>query len=181
MSDDPRGLEHSRFEYINPNLPIEKPRVLKDLRFEYLIPEFARPDFKLPSEENPVMEHEWAMIRTLFAVPRLIDVEKVNADTKGNKQMDEELFQRVEVDIETFAREAMKRQVAVIDAEAQLKDARQQRAEAEKMLESARLRWVDAEDTLEKARGLLEHHLGSVRGLNVTVPAQPGLKPWWAR
>ena len=59
--------------------------------------------------------------------------------------MDEELFKRVEVDIETFTREAMKRQVAVIDAE----------------------------DTLEKARGWLEHHLDSVRGLKVTVPAPP--------
>ena len=36
------------------------------------------------------MEHEWAMIRTLFAGRRLIDPEKVNADTKGNKPMDEE-------------------------------------------------------------------------------------------
>ena len=151
----------------------ENPRVLKDLRFEYLIPEFARPDFKLPSEENPVMEHEWAMIRTLFAVPRLIDVEKVNADTKGNKPMDEELFKRVEVDIEKFTRAVLELQVAVIDAEAQLKDSKQQWAEAEKALEVARLRWVDAEDTLEKVRGLLEHHLGSVRGLKVTVPAPP--------
>lgn len=96
-------------------------------------------------------------------------------EKKGNKPMDEELFKRVEVDIEKFTREAMKRQVAVIDAEAQLKDSKQQWAEAEKALEVARLRWVDAEDTLEKARGWLEHHLDSVRGLNVTVPAPPDL------
>ena len=149
----------------------DDPLVLKDLSFEYLPPEFARPDFKLPSEEDK--EREWAIIGTIFQGYKFIDPEKVKAHMKGNEPMDEELFKRVEVDIEKFTREAMKRHVAVIDAEAQLKDSKQQWAEAEKALEVARLRWVDAEDTLEKARGLLEHHLGSVRELKVTVPAPP--------
>lgn len=87
--------------------------------------------------------------------------------------MDEELFPRVEVEIEKFTRAAMELQVAVINAEAQLKDARQQRADADKALEIARLRWVDAEDTLEKAQGRLRHHLESVRGMKVTMPAPP--------
>ena len=171
MSDKPRKIKHLRFEYIDPDLPIKNPRVLKDLHFEYQIPEFARPDFKLPSEEDK--EREWAMIRMLFSGSRLIDPEKVKAHTKGNKPMDEELFKRVEVNIEKFTRAAMELQVAVIDAEAQLKDARQKRADADKMLEIARLRWVEAEDTLEKARGRLNHHLDSVRGLNVSMPAPP--------
>lgn len=70
MSDDPRGLER--------------------LRFEYLIPEFARPDFKLPSE--------WDIIGTIFQGYKLIDPEKVKAHMKGNKPMDEEVFPRVEFD-----------------------------------------------------------------------------------
>ena len=177
MSDDPRGLEHLRFEYINPNLPIENPRVLKDLRFEYLTPEFARPDFKLPSEENPVMEHEWAMIRTLFAVPRLIDVEKVNADTKGNKTMDEELFTEetvkrltepegaatrnseyyeiLVVDIENYTMQALKLQRAVILAEDALEDACQKRQEAA--------------TAVDDARAKLREHLDAVRETHVTL------------
>ena len=119
--------------------------------------------------------HCWAL------TPEETQILQEMLEKKGNKPMDEELFKRVEVSIEKFTRAAMDLQVVVIDAEAQLKDAKQQWAEAEKALEVARLRWVEAEDTLEKARGGLEHHLNSVRGLKVTVPAQPGLKPWWAR
>ena len=111
--------------------------------------------------------HCWAL------TPEETQVLQEMLEKKGNETMDEELFKRVEVDIEKFTREVMKWQVAVIDAEAQLKDSKQQWAEAEKAMEVARLRWVDAEDTLEKARGLLEHHLGSVRGLKVTMPAPP--------
>ena len=135
----------------------DEPRKTEPLSFEYLTPEFARPDFKLPSEEDK--EREWAIIGTIFQGYKLIDPEKVKAHMKGNKPMDEELFKRVEVDIEKFTCAAMKLQADVIVAEAQLKDAKQQ--------------WVEAEDALEKARGRLNHHLDSVRGLKVTMPAPP--------
>ena len=105
-------------------------------------------------------EREWAMIRTLFAGSRLINADNIEADTKGNEPMDEELFPRVEVDIEVFTRAAMDMKVAVINAEAQMKDAKQQ--------------WIDAETTLVAARGKLRRHLEWVRGLNVTVPLPLG-------
>ena len=91
--------------------------------------------------------------------------------------MDEELFSKVEVDIDEFTREAMKLQVAVIDAEARLKDAQRRWDDVEKTVWTVKQRLTDAEKALEKARGGLEHHLNSVRGLNVTVPAPPG----WGR
>ena len=111
--------------------------------------------------------HCWAL------TPEETQVLQEMLEKKGNETMDEELFKRVEVDIEKFTCAAMKLQVDVIDAETQLNDAKQQWAEAEKALEVARLRWVDAEDTLEKARGRLNHHLDSVRGMKVAMPAPP--------
>lgn len=144
----------------------DDPRVLKPLSFEYLVPEFARPDFKLPEEpiekgnekvnvDTKGVGQDPSTARGEWMSPLLREL----LEKKGNKTMDEELFQRVEVDIEKFTRAAMELQVAVIDAEAQL--------------EIARLRLVDVEDTLEKARGQLRHHLDSVRGMKVAMPAHP--------
>ena len=119
-------------------------------------------------------EREWAVIRTLFAGRRLINADNIKADTKGNKPMDEEVFPRVEVDIEVFTRAAMDMKVAVINAEAQMKDAKQQWIDAEKALRFARNQRIDAETTLVAARGKLRRHLEWVRGLNVTVPLPLG-------
>lgn len=88
-----------------------------------------------------------------------VSVEINDDKQKGNKPMDEKLFQRVEVDIEKFTSAAMELQAAVIYAEDQLKDAKQQ--------------WADAEKSLEAVRGQLRHHLESVRGLKVTMPLVP--------
>ena len=96
------------------------------------------------------------------------------SDKKEDKPMDKEPYQRVEVDIEKFTRAAMELQVAVIDAEAQMKDAKQQWIDAEKALQFARNQRIDAETTLVAARGKLQRHLEWVRGLNVTVPLPPG-------
>ena len=74
--------------------------------------------------------------------------------------MDKEILPRVEVDIEVFTRAAMDLKEAIINAEAQMKDAKQQ--------------WIDAETTLVAARDQLRRHLEWVRGLNVTVPLPPG-------
>ena len=87
--------------------------------------------------------------------------------------MDEELFPRVEVSIEKFTREAMELQVAVIDAEASLKDALRRWADVEKTVWPAKRRLSDAERAVEEARGRLNRHLDSVRGLNATMPAPP--------
>ena len=174
MSDDPWGLERLRFEYINPDLLMKNPRVLKDSRFEYLIPELARADFKLPGEEEPKKEFGWAELKALLAGSRLSNAKNDEADTKGNEPMDEELFKRVEVSIEEFTRAAMEMQVAVIDAEARLKDAQQRWIDIEKTVFPVKQRLTDAEKTAKEARGRLNRHLDSVRGLNVTVPAPPG-------
>ena len=125
------------------------------LRFEYLIPEFARPDFRLPGEEDPKKEGdkelEWAVIGTLFAGSRLINADNNKADTKGNKPMDEELFteetikrltepegaaprnseyyKSMVVDIETYTEHALKLQLAIVEAESQLENARQKHLE----------------------------------------------------
>lgn len=115
--------------------------------------------------------HCWAL------TPEETQVLQEMLEKKGNKPMDEELFSKVEVDIDEFTREAMKLQVAVIDAEARLKDAQRRWDDVEKTVWTVKQRLTDAEKALEKARGGLEHHLNSVRGLNVTVPAPPG----WGR
>ena len=95
---------------------IEDPEARKDLRFEYLIPEFARPDFKLPSEEDK--EREWAIIGTIFQGSKLIDPEKVKAHMKGNKPMDEELFTK-----EIFKRlTEPEEEAALDDARAKLRE-----------------------------------------------------------
>ena len=112
--------------------------------------------------------HCWAL------TPEETQVLQEMLEKKGNKPMDEELFSKVEVDIDEFTREAMKLQVAVIDAEARLKDAQRRWDDVEKTVWPVKQRLTDAEKALEKARGGLEHHLNSVRGLNVTVPAPPG-------
>ena len=191
MSDKPRKIKHSRFEYIEPNILIEKPRVLKHLRFEYLIPEFAHPDFKLPSEENPVMEHEWTTIGTLFAGRRLIDPEKVKADTKGNETMDEELFteetikrltepegaaprnsehyETLVVDIETYTKHALKLQLAIIEADSKLAKATRKHQKASARVREASKQWDEAEAALDDAMDEFKKHLDIIRDTHVTL------------
>lgn len=95
------------------------------------------------------------------------------SEKKGNKPMDEELFSRVEVEIEKFTRAAMELQVAVIDAEARLKDAQRRWDDVENTVWPAKQRLHDAEKALEKKRGMLNKHLNWVRGMKVTLPAPP--------
>lgn len=95
-----------------------------------------------------------------------VSVEINDDKQKGNKPMDEKLFQRVEVDIEKFTRAAMELQAAVIYAEDQLKDVKQRASRVFR-------EWADAEKSLEAVRGQLRHHLDSVRGLKVTMPLVP--------
>ena len=169
MSDDLRGLE--------------------DLHFEYLIPEFARPDFKLPSEEDKV--RAWVMIGKLFAGGRLIDAKKVNADTKGNETMDEELFteetinrltipegasprnaeyyESLVVDIETYTNHALKLQMAIIEAETQLESARQKHREVESHLNDLAKQRREAAIAVKNARAKLQEHLDIIRKTHVTL------------
>ena len=112
--------------------------------------------------------HCWAL------TPEETQVLQEMLEKKGNETMDEELFKRVEVSIEEFTRAAMEMQVAVIDAEARLKDAQQRWIDIEKTAFPVKQRLTDAEKTAKEARGRLNRHLDSVRGLNVTVPAPPG-------
>ena len=169
MSDDPRGLEH--------------------LRFEYIIPEFARPDFKLPSEEDK--EREWAIIGTIFQGYKLIDPEKVKAHMKGNEPMDEELFteeaakrltepegaaprnseyyETLVVDIETYTNHALKLQTAVIEAESKLAKAKRRHRKADLRLAKASQQWSEADRALDDARAMLEKHLNLIRKTHVTL------------
>ena len=112
--------------------------------------------------------HCWAL------TPEETQVLQEMLEKKGNETMDEELFKRVEVRIEEFTRAAMEMQAAVIDAEARLKDAQQRWIDIEKTAFPVKQRLTDAEKTAKEARGRLNRHLDSVRGLNVTVPAPPG-------
>ena len=190
MSDESRGLEGFHFECINPNLPIENPRVLKDLRFEY-----STPIFELPSEENPVMEHEWAMIRTLFVGPQLIDDEKVNADTKGNKPVDEELFteetikrltepegaaprnsehyETLVLDIETYTKHALKLQLAIIEADSKLAKATRKHQKASARVREASKEWDEAEAALDDAMDEFKKRLDIIRDTHVTLRKGP--------
>lgn len=110
-------------------------------------------------------------------VERHIDDEKVKADKKGNKPMDEEFFteetvnrltipegasprnseyyESLVVDIETYTEHALKLQMAVFEAESQLEDACQKQREAE--------------TAVDDARAKLREHLNIIRGTHVTL------------
>ena len=137
------------------------------------------------------MEHEWAMIRTLFAGRRLIDPEKVKADTKGNKPMDEEFFteeaikrltepegaaprnseyyESLVVDIETYTNHALKLQMVIVEAEAALDDARRKHREVESHLNDLAMHRREAAIAVKNAKAKLQEHLDSVRKTHVTL------------
>ena len=157
----------------------EDPRVLKDLRFEYLTPEFARPDFKLPSEEDK--ECEWAIIGTIFQGSKLIDPEKVKAHMKGNEPMDEVIFDEETIkrltepegaatrDIETYTKHALKLQLAIAAAESQLENAKKKHRKAAERLKDASQQWAEADKALDEARAKLDNHLDAVREKYATL------------
>ena len=130
MSEDPRGLEH--------------------LRFEYLIPEFARPDFKLPGEA-PVKKGNEPMDEELFTE------ETINrlTEPEGAAPRNAEYYEALVVDIFTYTEHALKLQLAVVVAESYLEHAKQKRREAA--------------TALDDARAKLENHLNTVRGTHVTL------------
>ena len=191
MSDDPWGLERLRFEYINPGLLMKNPRVLKDSRFEYLIPELARADFKLPGEEEPKKEFGWAELKALLAGSRLSNAKNDEADTKGNEPMDEELFteeavnrltepegasprnseyyETLVVDIETYTKHALELQMAIVEAETNLENAKRRHRKADSRLVKASRQWSEADRALDDARAKLKEHLELVRKTHVTL------------
>ena len=143
MSDKPRKIKHSRFEYINPNILIEKPRVLKHLRFEYLIPEFARHDFKIPSEEDPI--------------------------EKGNEPMGSEHYETLVLDIETYTKHALKLQMAIIEADSKLAKATRKHQKASARVREASKEWDEAEAALDDAMDEFKKHLDIIRNTHVTL------------
>ena len=140
-------------------------------------------------------EREWAVIRTLFAGSRLINADNIKADTKGNEPMDEELFteetikrltepegaaprnseydKTLVVDIETYTKHALGLQLAIVEAETNLANAKQKHREAEARVQDASLQWLKAATTLHAARVKLEKHLNIIRKSHVTLRGGP--------
>ena len=165
MSDKPRKIKHSRFEYIDPNILIEKPRVLKHLRFEYLIPEFVRPDFKIPSEEDPIEKGNEPMDEELFTEETI----KRLTEPEGAAPRNSEYYETLVVDIETYTNHALKLQMAVIEAETQLENARQKYREVESHLNDLAMQRREDAIVVKNARAKLQEHLDSVRKTHVTL------------
>ena len=112
------------------------------------------------------LEVEWAMIRTLFAGSRLINTENVNVDTKGNDPMDEEFL--TEETIERLTEHDLKLQLAMIEAETHLANAKQKHRESEACLQDASQQWGKAVAALADSRVKLAERLGIVRTTHVS-------------
>ena len=169
MSDKPRKIKHSRFEYINPNILIEKPRVLKHLRFEYLIPEFARPDFKIPSEEDPIEKGNEPMDEELFTEETI----KRLTEPEGAAPRNSEHYETLVVDIETYTKHALKLQMAIIEADSKLAKATRKHQKASARVREASKQWDEADAALDDAMDELKKHLDIIRDTHVTLRKVP--------
>ena len=138
------------------------------LRFAYIFPEFARPDFRLPSEESLKKGNE-PMDEELFteeAIKRLTEPE-------GDAPRSPEYNQTLVVDIETYTEHALKLQLAVVEAESNLAKAKRRHRKADLRLAKASKQWSEADKAEDDARAKLEKHLGIVRGTHVTLRGGP--------
>ena len=134
------------------------------LRFAYIFPEFARPDFRLPSEESLKKGNE-PMDEELFteeAIKRLTEPE-------GAAPRNSEYYKALVVDIETYTEHALKLQLAVVEAESNLAKAKRRHRKADLRLAKASKQWSEADKAEDDARAKLEKHLNVVRRTHVTL------------
>ena len=117
------------------------------LRFACIFPEFARPDFRLPSEET---------------IKRL-------AEPEGAAPRNSEYYKSLVVDIESYTKHALKLQLAIIEAESQLENARQKHLEVVSHLKDLLEKRRKAATAVDDARVKLEEHLNVVRETYVTL------------
>ena len=134
------------------------------LRFAYIFPEFARPDFRLPSEEslkkgNEPMDEEFFTEET---IKRLTEPE-------GAAPRNSEYYTSMVVDIETYTEHALKLQLAIVEAESQLENARQKHLEVVSHLKDLLEKRRKAATAVDDARVKLEEHLNVVRKTHVTL------------
>lgn len=73
------------------------------------------------------------------------------------------------MDIETYTNHALKLQMAIIEAETQLENARQKHREVESHLNDLAKQRREAATAVKNARAELQEHLDSVRKTHVTL------------
>ena len=90
-------------------------------------------------------------------------------EPEGAAPRNPEYYESLVVDIETYTNHALKLQMAVIEAEAALDDARQKHREVESHLNDLAMQRREDAIVVKNARAKVQEHLDSVRKTHVTL------------